>query len=85
MSHYRPTIEEIRQAYATNEGVLAKRAWDESAEDAQKRLGKQFDTLIQSIQADAYELALDDMNGEGYLDSAAHEMYATFHNPYRRF
>lgn len=84
MSYYRPTLEEVRKAYSTGP-ELKSRAWDESEEDAQARLAKQFDALIQNIQADAYELALDDMNGEGYLDSAAHEMYATFHNPYRRF
>ena len=71
MSHYRPTVEEVRNAYCTG-SELKSRAWDESEEDAQARLAKQFDTLIQSIQADAYNLALDDMNGEGYLDSAAH-------------
>lgn len=82
MTYYRPTLDEVREAYTTNDRVLSQRAWDETGDQARERLEKQFEMLIREVKADAYNQALDDMNGEGYLDSAAHEM---FHNPYRRF
>lgn len=85
MTYYRPTLEEVREAYVTNDRVLSQRAWDETGDQARERLEKQFELLIREVKADAYAQALDDMNGEGYLDTEAHEMYVTFHNPYRRF
>lgn len=85
MTHYRPTLDEVREAYVTNDRVLSQRAWDETGDQARERLEKQFEVLIREVKADAYAQALDDMNGEGYLDTEAYEMYATFHNPYRRF
>lgn len=85
MTHYRPTLDEVREAYATNDRILSQRAGDEAGDQARERLEKQFEVLIREVRADAYAQALDDLNGEGYLDTEAHEMYATFHNPYRRF
>ena len=46
VSHYNPTLEEIRFTYATNGAVIKNRAWDESVEDATRRLSSQFDNWL---------------------------------------
>lgn len=43
---------------------------------------RQFDEWLKDVQAKAYQVALDDVHGHGYIDSATHEDLSTWHNPY---
>ena len=86
MSKFKHCGRGVCAAEAGHKGTCAQASgWDEAGDQARERLERQFELLIREVKADAYAQALDDLNGEGYLDTEAHEMYATFHNPYRRF
>lgn len=60
MSYYRPTTEDIRASYEGDEGLLASRPWDESMEEAEVRLGRQFDEWLAQIKDEQYRAGRTD-------------------------
>lgn len=78
---------EYRTSPLTTDEVLHEVLWSK-IEEAKPEYRKAFEDWLAEVERGtaekAYERALDDMNGEGYLNTEEHEMFTVWHNPYRQ-
>lgn len=78
MTYYNPKVDDIRFVYSTNSGLLNSRAWDESTEDAARRLSAQFDRWLAEYTRQQREEAYD----EGWLERSLVVDVPVWENPY---